>query len=114
MFRGKDLAGTRDIPLGGDCVYVEAERRPRGLNDNVDALVRSIWPDGRSWPIKSTARHVTHGRTVLGNPVERFNVFMGRMSEIRTLWKQGGWWSMGRPRRSTAQPWHAITSRSPS
>lgn len=104
MFRGKDLSGTCGIPFEGERVYVEVECRLRGLNDDVDVPKRLIWPDGRSMPIRSTARHVTHGRAVFGNLVERFDVFMGHSDEVRTLWRQDGRWFVSKTRGCTTRP----------
>lgn len=104
LFRGKDLSDTCGIPFEGERIYVEVECRLRGLNDDVNVSKRLIWPDGRSWPIRSTARHVTHGRAVFGNPVERFDVFMGHSDEVRTLWRQDGRWFVSKTRDCTTRP----------
>ena len=55
-------------------------------------------------PIRSTARHVTHGRAVFGNLVERFDVFMGHSDEVRTLWRQDGRWFVSKTRGCTTRP----------
>ena len=104
MHRGKDLSGTCSIPFESDRVYVEVECPPKGLYDDADVPRRLVWPDGRSWPIKSTARHVTHGRAVFGNLVERFDVFMGHTGELKTIWRQDGRWCVGKPGGGTARP----------
>ena len=104
MFRGRDLSGTCGIPLESDRVYVEVKCPPRGLNDDVDVPKRLIWPDGRSWPIKSTARHVEHGRAAFGNLVERFDVFMGHTGELKTIWRQDGRWFVAKPGPRTPRP----------
>lgn len=104
MFIGKDLSGTCGIPLECDRVYVEVECPPRGVFDDRDIPKRLIWPDGRSWPIKSTARRVTHGRAVFGNLVERFDVFMGHTGELKTIWRQDGRWFVGKPRGGICCP----------
>ena len=104
MFKGKDLSGTCGIPRECDRVYVGVECPPKGLNDDVDVPKRLIWPDGRSWPIKSTARRVTHGRVVFGNLVERFDVFMGHTGELKTIWRQDGRWFVGKPSTRTSKP----------
>lgn len=104
MFKGRDLSGTCGIPRECDRVYVGVECPPKGLNDDVDVPKRLIWPDGRSWPIKSTARHVTHGRVVFGNLVERFDVFMGHTGELKTIWRQDGRWFV----KSQAGEQHAV------
>ncbi|MFQ6860028.1 MAG: hypothetical protein ACLRO5_08340 [Collinsella sp.] len=104
MFKGRDLSGTCGIPRESDRVYVAVECPPRGLNDDVDVPKRLIWPDGRSWPIKSTARHVEHGRTVFGNLVERFDVFMGHTGELKTIWRQDGRWFVAKPGHKTPRP----------
>lgn len=83
---------------------MRVECPPKGLNDDVDVPKRLIWPDGRSWPIKSTARHVTHGRAVFGNLVERFDVFMGHTGELKTIWRQDGRWFVGKPSGGIARP----------
>ena len=104
MYKGKDLSGTCGIPLEDDRVYVGVECLPRDHNDDRDVPGRLIWPDGRSWPIKSTARHVTHGRAVFGNLVERFDVFMGHTGELKTIWRQDGRWFVGKPSTRTSKP----------
>ncbi len=104
MFKGKDLSGTCGIPLKRNRVYVEAECRIRGLNDDVDVPKRLIWPDGRSWPIRPTARHATHGRAVFGNLVERFDVFMGHTGELKTIWRQSGLWFVEKCNSKTTPP----------
>ena len=104
LFKGRDLSGTCGIPRECDRVYVGVECPPKGLNDDVDVPKRLIWPDGRSWPIKSTARHVTHGRVVFGNLVERFDVFMGHTGELKTIWRQDGRWFVGKPSGGIARP----------
>lgn len=104
MYRGKDLAGTCGIPLERDRVYIEVECAPRGLYERADVPLRLIWPDGRSFPIRSTARHVEHGRAAFGNLVERFDVFIGKSEKVRTVWRQDGRWFVGKPRGDTARP----------
>ncbi len=104
MYKGKDLSGTCGIPLEDNRAYVGVECLPRGHNDDRDVPGRLIWPDGRSWPIKSTARHVTHGWAVLGNLVERFDVFMGHTGELKTIWRQDGRWLVGKPSTRTSKP----------
>ncbi len=124
MYRGKNLAGTCGIPLECDRVYVEVECAPRGLYERADVPLRLIWPDGRSFPIRSTARHVEHGRAVFGNLVERFDVtarhvehgravfgnlverfdvFIGKSDEVRTVWRQDGRWFVRKPGASRAK-----------
>lgn len=90
LFRGKDLSGTCGIPTEDDRVYAEARCLPKGLDDDADVPKRLIWPDGRSWPIRSTARHVAHGRAVFGNLVERLGVSMGHTVGLKTIWRQDG------------------------
>ena len=102
MYRGKDLAGTCGIPLECDRVYVEVECAPRGLYERADVPLRLIWPDGRPFPIRSTARHVEHGRAAFGNLVERFDVFIGKSDEVRTVWRQDGRWFVRKPGASRA------------
>lgn len=102
VYRGKDLAGTCGIPLECDRVYVEVECAPRGLYERADVPLRLIWPDGRSFPIRSTARHVEHGRAAFGNLVERFDVFIGKSDEVRTVWRQDGRWFVRKPGASRA------------
>lgn len=104
MYKGKDLSGTCGIPLEDERVYVGVKCLPRGLNEDRNVHKRLIWPDGRSWPVKSTARHVTHGRAVFGNLMERFDVFMGHTGELKTLWRQDGRWFVGKPRATTIKP----------
>ena len=104
MFRGKDLSGTCGIPTEDDRVYAEAQCLPKGLDDDADVPKRLIWPDGRSWPIRSTARHVAHGRAVFSNLVERFDVFMGHTVELKTIWRQDGHWFASKPSLKTSRP----------
>ena len=103
MYRGKNLAGTCGIPLECDRVYVEVECAPRGLYERADVPLRLIWPDGRSFPIRSTARHVEHGRAVFGNLVERFDIFIGKSDEVSTVWRQDGRWFVRKPGASRAK-----------
>ena len=104
MYKGKDLAGTCGIPLECDRVYVEVECAPQGLYERADVPLRLIWPDGRSFPIRSTARHVEHGRAAFGNLVERFDVFIGKSEKVRTVWRQDGRWFVGKPRGGITRP----------
>lgn len=104
MFKEKDPSGTCGIPRERDRVYVGVECPPKGLNGDVDVPKRLIWPDGRSWPIRSTARRVTHGRAVFGNLVERFDVFMAQTGELKTIWRQDGRWFVGKPSGVIARP----------
>lgn len=104
MYKGKDLAGTCGIPLECDRVYVEVECAPRGPYERADVPLRLIWPDGRSFPIRSTARHVEHGRAAFGNLVERFDVFIGKSEKVRTVWRQDGRWFVGKPRGGITRP----------
>lgn len=62
-------------------------------------------------PLKSTARHVTHGRAVFGNLVESSDVFMGHTDELKTIWRQDGRWFAGKPRLKTTRP--CASSRPP-
>ena len=78
--------------------------RRGGLYCEQDVTLRLTWPDGIWWPIRSTARHVNHGRAVFGNLVERFDVFMGHTGEIKTLWRQDGRWFVSKPREPVAHP----------
>lgn len=89
---------------GVDRVYVEVECAPRGLYERADVPLRLIWPDGRSFPIRSTARHVEHGRSAFGNLVERFDVFIGKSEKVRTVWRQDGRWFVGKPRGGITRP----------
>ena len=79
MFKGRGPSGTFGIPRECDRVYARVECPPKALDDGADVPKRLILPDGRSWPIKPTDRHVAHGRAVFGNLVQRFNVFTGHM-----------------------------------
>lgn len=83
---GRNLPGTCGMPRECDWVYVGTEYPPRGLDDDVDVPKRLIWPDGRSRPIKSAARHVAHGRAALGNN----DMASGR-------------WFVGKPKGGTAR-----------
>lgn len=104
MYKGRDLAGTCGIPLEYDRVYVEVECAPRGPYERADVPLRLIWPDGRSFPIRSTARRVEHGRAAFGNLVERFDVFIGKSEKVRTVWRQDGRWFVGKPRGGITRP----------
>lgn len=97
MYKGKNLAGTCGIPLERDRVYIHVDCAARGANDDIDVPRRIIWPDGRAWPIRSTARHTTYGRAIFGNLVERFDIFMGQAGDIKTLWRQDGSWFVAKP-----------------
>lgn len=104
MFKGKDLSGTCGIPRECGRVYVGVECPLRCLDDDADAPMGPICPDGGSWPIRSTARHVAHGRPALGNLVERFGAFTGHTGELKTIWRQGGRWFIGKPASRTSKP----------
>lgn len=103
LYRGKDLAGTCGIPLESDRVYVEVECGSNGMYGE-DVPIRLIWPDGRSWPIRSTVRRVKHGRAIFGNLVERFDVLMGHTGKLKTLWRQDGRWFVSKPKGETPRP----------
>lgn len=112
MYKGRDLAGTCGIPLECDRVYVEVECAPRGLYERADVPLRLIWPDGRSFPIRSTARRVEHGRAAFGNLVERFDVFIGKSEKVRTIWRQDGRWFVAKPKMRMPRPNSALLSQS--
>lgn len=97
------MSGTCGIPTGNDRVYAEARFLPKGLNDDADVPKRLIWPDGRSWPIRSTARHMAHGRAVFGNLVERLGVSMGHTVGLKTIWRQDGRWFVSKSSLKTSR-----------
>ena len=63
----------------------KVECLPKGVYVEHDVPRLLTRADGRTFPIRSTARHVKHGRAVFGNLVERFDVFMDMIGEGGTI-----------------------------
>lgn len=114
VVQGRDLSGTCGIPRECDRVYVKVDVR-QGPQRRCRCAQKGSYgqTEGAGQP-ESTARHVTHGRVVFGNLVERFDVFMGHTGELKTIWRRTGAGSSGNPAEESRARRGAKASRSPS
>lgn len=86
----KSLAGTCEIPLESQRVYVDVDYEMCGgvIAGDTFRPTRIHWPDGRYWDIVSIYDKREFGRSIFGNLCVRWGVCIGRTR--KELWWEHG------------------------